>query len=84
MEFTFKTDQMRQRINGYFGYDAIAKIAFEPIYGLPEIPVSKSDPDPLAIAAIKETTKTIDNDELRAALEGFGEAMLAVSDSKTK
>ena len=31
MEFTYKTEQIRQRINGYFGYDAVGKITFQVI-----------------------------------------------------
>ena len=33
MEFTFKTEQIRQRINAYFGYDAVGKISLQPVYG---------------------------------------------------
>ncbi len=85
MEFTFKTDQIRQRINSYFGYDAIAKIAFEPVYGPPpEAAAPETKADPEALAGIKENAKAIDDEELRSALEGFGEAVLKTGSSTRK
>lgn len=77
MEFSFKTDQIKQRINSYFGYDAIGKISFEPVYGAnldkkPQI----AELDSETVAAIQEETKTIESSELQAALQSFGEAML--------
>jgi len=77
MEFTFKIGQIRERITGYFGYEAISKIVFESIYGAPdveEIPVI--EPNPQALADLREAAKDIDDEELRKALEGFGEAVL--------
>ncbi len=81
MEFSFKTDQIRQRINGYFGYDAVAKIIFEPVYGTPEAkgPTLK-EPDPEELAKVKTGVQDIENDELRAALEAFGAAGLSRTD----
>src|SRR5580698_4151357 len=47
MEFTFKAEQIRQRINGYFGYDAVAKITFQPVFGVrPETPLPAPTVDP--------------------------------------
>jgi hypothetical protein len=76
MEFTYKTEQMRQRINGYFGYDAIAKINFDPVFGAPPKAEAPSAPDPETISGIKENVKNIDNNELRDALQSFGEAVV--------
>ena len=77
MEFTYKNEQIKQRINSYFGYNAIQKIAFEPVFdALPIVKTAEVKADPEALAAIKEDTKVIDNDELRSALEAFGEAVL--------
>lgn len=77
MEFTYKTEQIRQRINGYFGYDAIGKIAFDPVFGV--APKSKARPvaDPEAISEIENKVKSIENNELRNALQSFGESVLA-------
>lgn len=77
MEFTFKTDQIRQRINSYFGYKAIAKIAFEPVYG--EGSKRRNNPRDLSAAEktiLTQTTETIDNKDLATALQSFGEALL--------
>jgi hypothetical protein len=77
MEFSFKTDLIRQRINTYFGYEAIDRITFEPVYETPPSPTTKStEPDPTAIAHIRETASDIDDETLRRALESFGKAML--------
>jgi hypothetical protein len=77
MEFTFKIGQIRERISGYFGYEAISKIVFESVYGAPdeaEIPVV--EPDPQALAELHEAAKDIEDEELRGALEAFGGAVL--------
>jgi hypothetical protein len=82
MEFTFKTEQIRQRINSYFGYNAIAKITFEPMYDVsPEKTQPITEADAETLAKIKETAKTIDNEELRQALEAFGEVISRTSPS---
>jgi hypothetical protein len=77
MEFSFKTDQIRQRINSYFGYDAIGKIAFEPVYGAPAIKkIQAAELSPEAKSTIEETTKSIEDSELQATLQSFGETLL--------
>lgn len=77
MEFTFHSEQIRQRIAAFFGYDAIARIAFEPYYGENKPPPAPLPPlAPAQVAALKEATKPIENDALRAALEAFGESVL--------
>jgi len=80
MEFTFKTEQIRQRINGYFGYDAIAKVIFDPIYYTDDI--SATPPREIsatAIAEIKETAQQVEDEDLRRALEDFGLAINGVA-----
>jgi hypothetical protein len=76
MEFTYKTGQLRQRINGYFGYDAIGRINFDPVFGAPPKTEPSPVPDPQAVSGIEDDVKTIDNNELRSALQSFGEAVL--------
>jgi len=76
MEFTFKIGIIRERITGYFGYEAISKIIFEPCYALPKEPVVEAEVDPEELATIRKTAKDIPNDELRETLENFGEAVL--------
>jgi hypothetical protein len=80
MEFTYKTEQIRQRINGYFGYDAVAKIAFQPVYGAGPAPSAPTQTaDPAALEEIRQTAKGIEDDDLRVALEAFGEAVAGYS-----
>jgi hypothetical protein len=77
MEFTYKLDQIRQRLTGFFGYSAIERIVLEASYET-RAPKKEtktvSEGDRLALA---EKLKEIDNPELRAALESLGLAMLA-------
>lgn len=76
MEFTYKTEQIRQRINNYFGYDAIGRVVFDPVFGLPVRTKTAVVADPVAVSEIQKTVKTIDDNELRDALQSFGEAVL--------
>jgi hypothetical protein len=76
MEFSFKADLIRQRVNAYFGYEAFARLALDAAY-LPAPPVkSEKKADPAALSAIKDKASTIEDGELREALEKFGEAIL--------
>ncbi|MGB9153414.1 MAG: hypothetical protein WCD70_10050, partial [Alphaproteobacteria bacterium] len=76
MEFTFKADLIRHRVNAYFGYEAFARIALDAAT-LPPPPAKNQKPiDPVALTTIKEKASSIENNELRNALESFGEAML--------
>lgn len=78
MEMSFKSEQIRQRINGYFGYEAIGRIALDPVYETPtavEAPPIQTDAE--AVALIHQAARGIEDEALRHALEGFGEAMLA-------
>jgi hypothetical protein len=77
MEFSFKSDLIRQRINAYIGYEALSRIALDAA-ALPLPPAKTTKlPDPAALQAFKDQTAIIDNDELREALEKFGAAMLS-------
>ncbi len=79
MEFSFKADLIRQRINSYFGYEAFARVALDAA-SLPPPPVKKTaTASPEAVKAIREQASVIENSELREALERFGEAMAAKS-----
>jgi len=82
MEFSFKTEQIKQRINGYFGYEAFARIVFEPAHITPHsspkptLPVSKQ-----SIAEIEKNLEDLPPGELRTALTHFGETLLSASPS---
>jgi len=76
MEFSFKSEQIRQRVNSYFGYNVIAKIIFDTTFVLPPKTSLVNDGDPVALKAVRESASTVESDELRAALESFGTAVI--------
>jgi hypothetical protein len=76
MEFTYKTEQICQRINNYFGYDAIAKIMFDAVYGVAPKTQKQFEADPEALSQLQGQTQSIQSNELRDALQSFGEAMI--------
>ena len=79
MEFSFKADLIRHRVNAYIGYEALARIALDPA-SIPLPPAKNTKkPDPAAVKAIHKQAAHIENSELREALERFGEAMLGRS-----
>jgi hypothetical protein len=76
MEFSFKADLIRQRVNAYFGFEAFIRIALDAA-SVPPPPVKNvKKADPAAVAALKDKTSHIENNELRGALEELGEAIL--------
>ena len=83
MEFTYKISSVQQRVNNYFGYDAVGKIVLETVYALPAVK-NTSQPSPQAIEKAKEASDGIENSELREALEKLGGRILgSVSGEKT-
>jgi len=81
LEFSFKVDVMKQRINGYFGYDAIARIAFDPSYEIPAPPHQKPPPNLEALDNVRQSTRSLEAGDLKVALEKFGEAIVKSSSS---
>ncbi|MDR3424792.1 MAG: DciA family protein [Alphaproteobacteria bacterium] len=82
MEFSFKADLIRQRVNAYFGYEAFTRVALDPAaLPPPEVKIVKK-PDPAILHVIKEQASVIENKELREVLESFGEAVFG-SDKHT-
>ncbi len=76
MEFAFHSEQIRQRIASFCGFEAIEKIALETYYYTP--PPNKDDgaePLPRKIIPIPESINDIENEELRAALESLAKSM---------
>ena len=67
------TDAILQRVNRFFGWSAVGKLA------LRQAPLSRRDrpkpsraPDPGAVAEVAKTLDTIEDEELRAALARLG------------
>jgi len=80
MEFSFKADLIRQRVNGYMGYEAFARIALDAAAIAPPAAKNAKKTDSAAIEKIRTQVAPIENNELREALERFGEAMSGKSE----
>ena len=77
MEFSFRAEIIRARVNAYFGYEAFARIGLDASFmAPPPTAKAKKTADPEALAALKKQTAAIDSEDVRKALEKFGEAML--------
>ncbi len=83
MEFSFKSEIIRSRLNAYFGYDAFARIVLDSAIIRPPSPQRETPVDPAILNDIKGQASAIENDELRKALEGFGAAVTAENNRKT-
>jgi len=70
-----------ERINGYFGYRAVARLALHqgPLPKAPEPKPPPPTPDPADAAAFEARLDGIDDAALRSALKGLGDAVLARS-----
>lgn len=78
MEFGFLTDQIKERINSFFGYSAIEKIQYAPYYTQDDPEIEESAPKELSDeekAELQDSLKDIENNELREALESLGESV---------
>lgn len=78
MEFSFLTDTIRQRITSFFGYEAVARIVFEATYGETDAPPARLSRDLTSdeTRQLTEQVQTVENDELRTALENLGKAVM--------
>lgn len=79
LAFSHNAEQVRARINTYFGYEAIEKIALKPFYPKDNKPFTPP-PRPLSkgeIEALENTTKDIEDNDLREALAMLGASVLA-------
>lgn len=79
MEFGFLTDQIRERINGFFGYNAIEKIQFAPYYTDHTEKPAKTPPKELSNEEkqdLQDSLNDIENIELRDALRNLGESII--------
>jgi hypothetical protein len=76
LEIQHSSDVILQRVNRFFGWSAVGKLA------LRQAPLSRRDrpspplpPDPKADAEISETLSAVEDEELRAALARLGAAI---------
>jgi hypothetical protein len=72
LEIQHASDVILQRVNRFFGWSAVGRLA------LRQAPLSRRErpssrpPDPKAVAQIAETLSSVEDDELRAALARLG------------
>lgn len=76
LEIQHKSDVLLERVNRFFGWHAVGRLA------LRQAPLSRRDrpspplpPDPKTVAEISETLSAVEDEELRAALARLGAAI---------
>ena len=76
LEIQHKSDLILQRVNRFFGWNAVGRLA------LRQAPLSRRDqpkapspPDPKSVAKVTETLSSIEDEQLRAALARLGAAI---------
>jgi hypothetical protein len=76
LEIQHSSDVILQRVNRFFGWSAVGKLA------LRQAPLSRRDrpsprrpPDPNAVAEVSETLSAVEDEALRAALARLGAAI---------
>lgn len=78
MEFGFLSETLKSRINGFFGYPAIGRIALETYYPTAPQPFIEP-PQPLSAEKkenIARQAAGIENEELREVLQQLGESVI--------
>ena len=75
-----------ERINGYFGYRAVARLSLRqgPLAPRPPKPAPRPVPDAAAEARLAPMLAGIEDEELRAALARFGRGVLARQPTRDK
>lgn len=79
MSFTYDIPAILQRVNTYFGYQAIAKIVLDPVHKLPQKRKTAASPSKEILTEMTEKTSSIEDTELRDALKRLGASILAES-----
>jgi hypothetical protein len=76
LEIQHSSDVILQRVNRFFGWSAVGKLA------LRQAPLSRRDrpkrprpPEPKEVAEVEKTLASVEDDELRAALARLGAAI---------
>ena len=83
LEFEHMTPQILERINQFYGYQAVSRITLEqgPLpLRRPRPPLQKRKLTAKEESEIREASSGIEDDDLRAAIEGLGRAIRARKD----
>ncbi len=80
MEFSFKTEVVRHRVNALLGPEAITKITLDTgpsANGRSSVALDTLQPPPELPTSLKTKVDALENSDLREALEGLGRWMLS-------
>jgi len=76
LEIQHTSDVILQRVNRFFGWSAVGKLAFRQApLSRPRRPVRPGPPDPKAVAKVAEGLGDIEDEELKTALARLGAAI---------
>ena len=73
LEIQHASDVILERVNRYFGWSAVGRIALRQApLSRRKSPTSSRAPDPESVAKVAETLSSVEDEELRAALARLG------------
>jgi hypothetical protein len=75
LEIQHSSDVILQRVNRYFGWSAVGRLALRQAPLSRKKPVRRSAPDPKSVAEVAKTLSAVEDDELRDALARLGAAI---------
>ena len=76
LEIQHKSDLILQRVNRFFGWSAVGKLALRQApLSRRDRPKSPSPPDPKAVAEIADSLSAVEDEQLKAALARLGAAI---------
>jgi hypothetical protein len=86
LELHYMAPRIMERINGFYGYGAIAEIkVLQGSLPTPPVPhIAPANPDPAKLTALEKRLEAIADDKLRAALTRLGTGALANSGNARK
>jgi len=75
LEIQHSSDVILQRVNRFFGWSAVGRLALRQAPLSRKKPVRRSAPDPKSVAEVAKTLSAVEDDELRDALARLGAAI---------
>jgi hypothetical protein len=76
LEIQHSADVILERVNRFFGWSAVGKLAFRQApLSRPRRTARPGPPDPKAVAKVAESLGQIEDDELKSALARLGAAI---------
>ncbi len=73
LEIQHASDVILQRVNRFFGWSAVGRLALRQApLSRPRPPAIRRPPDPKAVAKVAETLSAVEDEQLRAALARLG------------